>query len=130
MTWYAVIDASNNLVSVGEVVADTATLSSKGYTSLTLSWAPSGVWDSTTKAFVAAPPVLNSYPKLAFVQRFTAAEFMAIKGSADQQVQFFLYQIEQATTVTPQDATVQAGLNYCVSVGLLTAARVAVIGAN
>lgn len=131
MTWYAIIDASNNLVSTGEVIADPTTLSAKGLSSVTLASNPTGqVWNPTTKTFSPLAASLNSYPKLAFIQRFTAAEFMGLKQSADVNVQFFLYQVENTATVTPQDATVQAGLNYVVSVGLLTAARAAAIGAN
>ncbi len=130
MTWYAIIDSANNLISVGEVIADANTLSSKGYTAITLSNNPVGQsWDSNTRSFITVA-TKNSYPKLDFVQRFTATEFMSIKGSTDPEVQFFLYQIEQATMVTPQDATVQNGLNYLVSVGLLTTNRAAIIGAN
>ncbi len=131
MTWYAVIDANSNLVSTGETVADSATLSAKGLSAITLASDPTGqVWNPSTKTFSAPPPKLNSYPKITFIQRFTAAEFMGLKQSTDVNVQFFLYQVENAATVTPQDSTVQPGLNYLVSIGLLTAARAAVIGAN
>ena len=131
MTWYAIIDANSNLVSTGEVVADAATLAAQGLSAITLAADPTGqVWNPSTKTFSAPPAKLNSYPKLTFIQRFTAAEFMALKQSTDVNVQFFLYQVENTNTVTPQDPTVQAGLNYIVSVGLLTAARAAVIGAN
>ena len=130
MTWYAIVDSANNLISVGEVIADANTLSSKGYTAITLSNNPIGQsWDSNTRSFFTTV-IKNSYPKLDFVQRFTATEFMSIKGSSDPEVQFFLYQIEQATTVTPQDATVQAGLNYLVSVGIISSSRATIIGAN
>ena len=133
--WYAVFEkgttgATNDPVSVGTII-DEADLAEQGRLWVVLPADPTGqVWDRATQAFVAAPVVPKPLPRLKFIQRFTAAEFMAIRASADPEVQFFLYQMESSPTVTPQDAAVQAGLAYLVSVKLLTAARATVIGAD
>jgi hypothetical protein len=131
MTWYAVIDASDNLISTGETVADTATLSAAGYTALTLAADPTGqVWNPSTQTFSAPPAPQNSYPTWTWLQRFTPAEIAAIRASTDQQVQAFLFMLQFTETVTPLDPVIQGGLEYVGSLGLLTAPRVAIIGVN
>jgi hypothetical protein len=131
VTWYAIIDANGNLVSVGTRVAPDAELQARGLTAITLAGDPTGqVWDATTRSFSAPVVEPNSYPVLEWVQRFTPAEFMAFKNSTDPEIAFFMYQVDRATSVTPQDLAVKQGLAYAVSIGLLTQARAGVIGAN
>jgi len=135
MTWYAVFEAgttgaSSDPISTGEII-DTAQLTSAGRTWLTLAGDPSGqVWNRATQAFGPRPVPATVLSKITFVQRFTPAEFSALQKSVDANVAFFMYQVSNAVTVTPSDTAVQNGLSYCVSIGLLTSARVAVIGAS
>jgi len=92
---------------------------------------PTGkIWDVASKTFIEAPAQLNVYATSDWVSRFTAAEYMAFRNSTDQNIQFFMYILDHAPTVTPQGAQVQQGLGYAVQIGLLTAPRAAVIGAN
>ncbi len=131
VTWYAVVDGSGNLISAGTVIADAATLAAQGYSSVTLSGDPAGqVWNPTTRTFSAPPAPETVLSTWAWVQRFTAAEFAAIEASTDAVVRQFLLMVQTAQTIRPQDPVVQNGLNYLVSINLLTAARAAIIGAN
>lgn len=129
--WYAVVKADGSLVSTGTVLADPQHYTDTGLTVVPLSGNPSGmVWDQATRTFSAPPPVPNSYPTLVWIQRFTAAEFMGFKNSLDPVIQFFMFQITAATSVTPTDPVVQQGLAYAVGINLLTSDRAAVLGAN
>jgi hypothetical protein len=131
MAWYAVAASDGTLVSVGTVLADPAYYTAHNLTVITLSGDPAGqVWDVGSRTFQPAVPPPNTYPKLVWIQRFTAGEFTALRNSTDSNVMFLLYQVDSADTVTPQDTVVQAGLSYAVSIGLLTSARAALIGAN
>ena len=129
--WYAIVDGDGDLISTGTVIATPEELAAQGYHALLLPGDPNGLlWDKATQSFVA-PPIPNTIlPKITFIQRFTAAEFAAIRASTDPEVQFFMYQLDNATTVEPQGADVQGALAYLVQIGLLTQARADVIGAN
>lgn len=130
MTWYAVIDGAHNLISVGETVADAGTLAAKGYTAIPLPSNPTGqIWNPTTLTF-SQPVVWNSYDTADWVGRFTPAEVAAVRGSADLDVQAFLYRLQFAPSVQPQSPIIQQGLAVLVQLGLLTADRAAIIGAN
>jgi hypothetical protein len=129
--WYAIVAASGALVSTGTVLAPSQHYTDAGLTVVPLTGDPAGqVWNATTKTFGPAQAPVNSYPTLTWIQRFTAAEFMGFKNSLDPEIQFFMFQITSAQSVTPTDPLVQAGLEYAVSIGLLTAPRAALIGAN
>lgn len=66
--------------------------------------------------------------KLAFLKRFTLAERIAIRASADPVVQDITKMLDLADYVTPNDGSSVAGLNYLESTGLLAAGRAAEIG--
>lgn len=129
--WYAIVDLSGNLISTGTVIATPEELAAQNYRAILLQGDPTGLlWDKDTETFVQ-PPVPNTVlPKVQFIQRFTAAEFAAIRASTDEQVQFFVYQLDNSTLIEPQAAAVQGPLAYLVQIGLLTQARADVIGAN
>lgn len=129
--WFAIVDANGDLISTGTVIATQQELDERGYHSIPLSYDPNGmIWDKATQSFIA-PPIPNSIiPKITFIQRFTAQEFMEIRASTDPEVQFFMYQLDNATTVEPQGADVHGALAYLVQIKLLTQARADVIGAN
>ncbi|WP_428492177.1 hypothetical protein [Rhodopila sp.] len=130
-TWYAIVDASGDLISTGTAIADSATLAAKGYTALQLAGSPAGqVWNTATKSFGPPPAPVTVLSTWQWVQRFTPAEYAAIAGSTDAQVKMFLLMLSTAATVKPADPVVQQGLAYLVSINLLTSARAAVIGAN
>lgn len=135
MTWYAIFEngatpSNSNPVSTGEVI-DTDHLTEQGRTWITLPGDPSGlIWDQPTQAFVTPPPPPTRLAKIDFIQRFTAQEFVALRSSSDVEVQYFMYQVDNAIYVVPSDATVQQALQYCASISLLTAARAQVVGAE
>jgi hypothetical protein len=130
-TWYAVIDANNNLISTGTVVADADTLTANGYSAITLTSDPTGqAWDPVNKVFNPAPAPQNSYPTWQWFARFTPQEIAAVRASTDVNVQAYLFQLSVTSQVVPQSAQVQQGLAYCVSIGLLTQDRATIIGAN
>lgn len=130
-TWYAVVDGAGNLISTGTVLADAATLTSRGYSTVTLTGDPAGqVWNATTKSFSAGPGKQTSISTWAFIQRFTAAEFAGIKASTDAQVQMFLMMLQSTPAINMNDPVVQNGLQYLVALNLLTAARAATIGVH
>lgn len=58
MTWSAIVrDADGELVSVGDVVADGATLAAKGYVRMDIAGPPgTDLWDKVTRTFFARPP--------------------------------------------------------------------------
>ena len=130
-TWFAIVAGDGTLLSTGTVLAPAQHYTDAGLTVLTLAGNPAGLaWDKTSRTFGAAATVPNVYPALTWIQRFTATEFVAFKNSTDPNIQFFMFQITNAQTVTPLDPTVQQGLGYAVTIGLLTTPRAAVIGAN
>lgn len=131
--WYAVIDAASNLISTGTSVADPATLAARGYTAITLTSNPTGqVWNPTTKTFSAPtpPPNPSKITVLAFVKRFTPAEYGAIAASTDPQVMMFMLELQHAPggMIDLTNTDVTSGLAYLVSVNLLTQARATTIG--
>ena len=131
MPWYAVTDAEGKLLSTGTVIDDPASYAERGLTVTTLDSDPIGkVWNEASKTFQDAPPTQNSYATVDWVSRFTPTEYMAFRNSTDPNIQYFMYLVDHAQTVTPQGQQVQQGLAYAVQIGLLTADRAAVIGAN
>jgi hypothetical protein len=129
-TWYAVLDADGHLVSTGTVVADDATLASRGYTKQALDSNPTGrVWHPETGMFTDAPVPLKAIPTWEYISRFTAAEYADIEGSADAQVRMIMTMLLTTPTVRVGHPQIQASLGYLVSLGLITPQRAAVIGA-
>jgi hypothetical protein len=58
---------------------------------------------------------------------FTAAEHAAIVASTDQNVQQFLMPVSTAKNVNLNSSVIQNGINYLVSIGLLTQANATLI---
>jgi len=129
--WYAIVDSNGVLISTGTVIASQEELNLNRYHAIPIAGNPSGlIWDIDTQSFVY-PPIPNTIlPKVQFIQRFTAQEFAGIRASTDDQVQFFVYQLDNSTLIEPQAPQVQEPLAYLVQVGLLTQERADVIGAN
>ena len=77
----------------------------------------------------ASCPVANptTIPIATFLLRFTPAEFVAIKGSADPQVQQYLFVITTSPSVSLTDPIVTGGVAYLVTINLLTQARATTI---
>jgi len=130
-TWFAVVDGAGNLVSTGTTVADQATLAAAGYGVIQLAGDPTGqIWNASTQTFSPAPPKPTVISVWQFVQRFTPGEFAGIEASNDPMVRQFLLMLQVAKSISPADTVVQSGLQYLVTLGLLTAARVAIVGAS
>lgn len=132
-TWYAVCDSAGKLVSVGTAVADLDTLNAAGLTAIPLSGNPAGqVWNPNTKAFAAPPAKPNPtvIRALDFVKRFAPAEYQAMRASTDPQVAMFLLEMQFAPggMVDLSTTDVKNGLEYLVSVNILTTARQTAIG--
>jgi hypothetical protein len=124
------LDAAGHLVSTGTVI-DSDAIAAAGYSLQTLSGNPAGqIWDPATKSFSAPPIPSTVLSTWRFVQRFTPAEYAGIEGSTDAQVRMFLLMLQTSQTITVQDPVVQAGLQYLVSLNLLTSARATTIGSN
>lgn len=85
----------------------------------------------SAKAEIAAAIAGTGLPltKLEFLSRFTVAERIAIRSSTDPVVADFMSMLDMAQNIQTTHPDTVAGLGYLVSVGLLTAARAAVIGA-
>jgi hypothetical protein len=77
-----------------------------------------------TGAATAAPNWIHTYQ---FIMLITPAEHAAIQASTDQRVMQFLMAISTAQQINLGDPVVQNGINYLVSVNLLTAANAALI---
>ena len=86
-----------------------------------------GVWNPAALAFGPAPSPLATITTYAFVLRFTAAEYAAVKASADANVQHLMFALATAQVVDLTDPVVQQGVGYLASVGLLTADRATAI---
>ena len=76
------------------------------------------------------PPSLTTVTFLEFMALFTTAEQTAIVNSTDAQVKLFTLKAEGAGAFYLEDVPVKAGLDYLVSVGVLTSERETAILAN
>lgn len=116
MTWYAVFAAgaspsTSDPVSTGTVIDETA-LTASGMTWLTLPGDPMGlVWQRSTQSFVAAATSITLAP-VQFMALFTLAERIAIRTSSDPVVQDFVWQTNNADSITLSDPIVMNGLAY------------------
>lgn len=129
MAWFAIVDGSGALVSTGTVIADEAELAARGLRALPIDIDPTGkVWDETALTFIDPPAPTVTLPRMDFIQRFTALEFMAVRKSDDPMVQFLFYQLDRTDHVQVSSHAIQEGLQYLVGVGILTAQRAAEIG--
>lgn len=114
--WYAVFAAgaspsSSDPVSTGTVI-DEAALTAAGMTYMTLPGDPTGmVWQQTSQSFVA-PAASITLDAVGFMALFTQAERIAIRTSVDPVVQDFVWQTNNASTVTLSNPVVINGLAY------------------
>jgi hypothetical protein len=112
-------------------VADAATLKGKGLTA-TKGLPPLDAthqWDEATKTVVtvAAAILPNFIPAYQFVNCFTGAETVAIQASTDPLVKRFLLMLSVTQQVDLNDSTVQNGVGYLASIGLIAQSRVSQI---
>lgn len=89
---------------------------------------PVGSWDPIAHDYDGVPvgPLMLSARD--FLRLFTAQERIAIRTSADQGVQDFIFLLEVEPMVNLRSPDVAAGLAYFVSLGLITEARAQEIG--
>jgi hypothetical protein len=86
----------------------------------------SHTWDPTQKTVITITPptpvnLLNTFD---FIMAFTPAELAAIRGTTtDNNIQRFLYALEVTQGMNLNNTTIQNSLQYLVSKGLLTQAR-------
>lgn len=73
-----------------------------------------------------APVVVKTYTFLQFLALFTSGEQAAIISSADPEVRLFTL-MAASTAIQLTNSQVVAGVNYCVSIGLLTSGRATAI---
>ena len=125
MEWYAVYNTSTGkLFCIGTYI--TSSLPSQ-FSVRTYPEKPDNgkVWDEVAMEFVDAPPVQEGILKIDFMRRFTPEERVAIRTAA--QTDQVLVDIEEllraAQKVRLNHPDTIYGINYLVSVGLLTQAR-------
>jgi hypothetical protein len=110
-------------------VAAAGVLAAQGLTAVSglPAQSPTSQWNPATKtvATVAAPVTPNFIPSYQFVMCFTSAETVAIKASTDPQVLRFMLMLSVAPQTDLNSPTVQGGVGYLASIGLIASARVA-----
>ena len=112
-------------------VADSATLAAAGL--VMVKGLPaldsSHQWSDTAKTVVAVTPPTppNWITSYQFILLFTPAEHAAISASTDHKVQQFLRAISVSQKVNINDPIVVNGVNYLVSVNLLTQSNATLI---
>lgn len=117
--------------SDSDPVAPAATLAANGLASTsglpaldsTHAWSAA----SKTVVTVTAPVAPNWIPTYSFVLLFTPAEHAAIAASTDQKVTQFMMAIQVAQQINLNDPVVQNGVNYLVSISVLTQANATLI---
>ena len=121
MSFYVLYDAAGTLLSSGTVIASPlpAGLTAKDITNPP---APGMVWSPAVLNFIAAPAP-RTVAVFAFLSRFTQPERAGILASADANVRDFLNMLNHAPAVNLDDTLTQNGVNYLVSIALLTSAR-------
>jgi hypothetical protein len=123
--WHAIYKIGNGaLVSIGTVLADPLPggMAAKQYADLP---GAGMAWDASVQDFVAVPPAPVLLVPQDFMGRFTVAEETAIRARAmsDASMLTFLARVERARTVCLSHPDTIAGMNYILSLGLITAAR-------
>jgi hypothetical protein len=112
-------------------VAPAATLAANGLTAVSglPALSPTTQWSASSKTVVTvtAPVNPNWIPTYQFILLFTPAEHAAIQASTDQRVTQFLMAITTAQQINLNDPVVQNGINYLVSISLLTQANATLI---
>ena len=84
-----------------------------------------GVWNPATLAFDPPPPAPLVLTPLQWLMRFTPAERIAIRAArvTDPVVEDIMDLLDKAQEVHPAEPATVQGVQYLVSVGLLTPAR-------
>ena len=87
-------------------------------------------WDEATKTVKEVPAAVlpNIVSTADWIMQFDPAEFAAIRASVDPAVQHFLFALTLAQTINLNNATIQGGIAYLVSVNLLTQGRATALG--
>lgn len=112
-------------------LASSATLTANGLSAIdgqpaidsTHAWSAA----SKTAITVTAPTPANLIDTFDFIMAFTAAELAAIRASADNNVQQFLFALQVTQGVNLNHTTITNSLTYLVNHGLLTAPRATAI---
>jgi hypothetical protein len=121
------VKATGTLVSTGTVIANPlpANLASVELGAEQ----PKGEWNPATLKFDAVPTPREPLLPLDFIRKFTMQEEGAIRTKArtDAMVEVFLSRLNAAQVVHLENPETIAGVNYCVSIGAITAERGAVI---
>lgn len=137
MAIYVYDIATGTLVSYcpgdNDPVADTATLAAqnmgvaKGLPPLASD--RSNLWDAATKTVISVtpPPTPKPIKTADWLLRFTPDEVQGILQSNDKVVKHFVFALGHSTDIDLSHASMINGGNYLVSIGLLTAARAAII---
>lgn len=135
MAQYVYVTATGQLYSWTPLdtdpVAPAAVLAANGLSvvsglpalSPTVAWSPTQM----TTVTVTAPVAPNNIPTYQFILLFTPAEHAAIFSSTDQKVSQFLTALTVSQTVNLNDPIIQNGVNYLVSINLLTQANATLI---
>ena len=80
-------------------------------------------WDATQKTVVTRSPPPPSIPTYQFIMLFNPDEHAAIAASTDSRVQQFLMALNTTQITNLADPMIVNGVNYLVSLGLLTQAN-------
>lgn len=89
----------------------------------TVAWNPA----THTTVTVTAPTLPNVVATFDFIMAFTPAELAAIRASANNAVQQFLFAMQVTQGVNLNSTTIQNALTFLVNQSLLTAPRAAAI---
>lgn len=128
MSRYAIIDGST-VVTVAEWDGGSGWSPPKGLLCIALDagepCAPGATYSPGSTPRFVLPPVVNVWTAYQFLNRFTDAELMAIRARSqtDAITWKFLTFATAAQEVVSNDPVTVAGMDYLVSVGVLTAAR-------
>lgn len=126
--YYAVYNTETRaLVSTGTVIADPLPTH---LASVELGDdMPPGEWNTATLTFEVMPAPMVPLLPLDFMRRFTWQEEAAIRTAArtDAMIEVFLSRLGAAQVVHLNNAETIGGVNYCVTLGAITAARAAEI---
>lgn len=129
MSWYGVVeDATGALLSVGTVIAEPLP---EGLVAIALGdERPTGVWNPATRAHETPAPVrVVVISRLAFLQRFTVQERIAIRNAAKSNpvIEDFMHLLDLAADVDLTHTPTMQGVGYLELQGLIAAGRAAAI---
>jgi hypothetical protein len=125
MNVYAILDPSN---VVANVIVREVQLAPRPNLVQVQDGEPHGIgwtFDANAVPRFIAPPERNSWTAYQFLLRFTAAERAAFRAAAitDANVADFQQLAQAAQEIVSDDPMTVSGMNYLVSVGLLTEQR-------